>query len=241
MLTIPSHYNGPVDSGHGGFAAGRFAEFVDAHRASVRLHAPIPLDRPLRPVQGREQFSIDVVADAQTIATVVPLSAALDVGSFDLTPVELIDAAEQDWSNDLALDHPCPTCYGCGHDRSAGTGMELRPGRVEGTECHATRWMPGIVGDVPPAVIWAALDCPSGAPAMASVERAEMVLTGKLSVEIRRPVPGDGYYQIAGRVAARDGRKFYTEAALLDRSGEALAVATATWIAVSRPAMKVAA
>ena len=46
-ITIDHHHNGPMGSGHGGVAAGRFAELVDAQASFVRLHAPIPLATPM--------------------------------------------------------------------------------------------------------------------------------------------------------------------------------------------------
>ena len=44
--TIPRRFNGPLDSGQGGYSAGVVAGFVDGP-AEVSLRRPVPLDRPL--------------------------------------------------------------------------------------------------------------------------------------------------------------------------------------------------
>ena len=47
QTVIPSRFNGPDNSGNGGYSAGSLAEFLDGP-SEVRLYAPPPLDRPLR-------------------------------------------------------------------------------------------------------------------------------------------------------------------------------------------------
>ncbi len=59
-------------------------------------------------------------------------------------------------------------------------------------------------------------------------------LTGELAVDIRRPVRGDGAYQIQSHVTGSAGRRTTTAAAIVDEHGTNLAVATAIWIEVPR-------
>lgn len=87
---------------------------------------------------------------------------------------------------------------------------------------------------MPPWLVWAALDCPSGFPAFVGMARDRARLTGELAVDIRRSVPGDGSYQILSHVTGSSGRKTTTAAALVDEHGTNLAVATAIWIEVPR-------
>jgi len=47
QTVIPSRFNGPDNSGNGEYSAGSLAAFLDGP-TEVRLHAPPPLDRPLR-------------------------------------------------------------------------------------------------------------------------------------------------------------------------------------------------
>ena len=49
-VTIASRFNGPADSGNGGYSCGLLAAFIDGP-ARVRLHAPPPLDTPLAVVR----------------------------------------------------------------------------------------------------------------------------------------------------------------------------------------------
>ena len=43
---IASRFNGPPNSGNGGYSCGVLAAFIDGP-ASIRLHVPPPLDAPL--------------------------------------------------------------------------------------------------------------------------------------------------------------------------------------------------
>ena len=43
-VIIPSRFNGPPDSGNGGYSCGVLAAFIDGP-ARVRLHVPPPLDK----------------------------------------------------------------------------------------------------------------------------------------------------------------------------------------------------
>ena len=40
QVTIPARYNGPPDSGNGGYSCGVLAAFIDGP-ARVRLHSPV--------------------------------------------------------------------------------------------------------------------------------------------------------------------------------------------------------
>jgi len=99
-------------------------------------------------------------------------------------------------------------------------------------------WSPGTGGDVDPWLVWAALDCPSGMPALAAVAGDELVVTGTLAVSIDAPVPGDEELQIVSRLVDRSGRKLATEAALFDATGRTLATCTAMWFALPRVQME---
>ncbi len=228
-ITIDHHHNGPMESGHGGISAGRFAELVDAQASSVRLHAPIPLATPMRWLINDD--SANVYADDQHISTVRPLSAPLPVSQFRrLAPTD-VAAAEIAWLDDRCGVHVAPTCFACGHQRTE-SGLNLRPGPIAGTSLFATAWRPEMDHDVAPWLVWAALDCPTGFPALAVVGPTYAALTGELAVEILEAVPGQGDYQLISRCTGVDGRKITTEAALIDEQGRTLAVATATWITV---------
>jgi hypothetical protein len=233
MIRIDSNHNGPPDSGHGGVTAGRIAELIDAARAAVRLHAPIPLETPMIPAH-QPDGRIEVRAGASLVATARPLDHRLDIAGFEPLPDELVARAEQAWSRQHGGSHPFPTCFGCGPDRPAGDGLRLRPGPVAGHGLHATRWLPGCSGEVPPWLVWAALDCASAGAAMEATASGEVVVTGELAVEIRHPLDGGATWALVSRRARQSGRKVITETALVDAGGSPWAVAVATWFRIAR-------
>lgn len=238
-IVIEAGYNGPPGVGHGGVTAGRLAELIDPRRAVVRLHRPIPLDTPMAPIR-READRIEVGFGATVVATGRPLGLRPDLAGFPRIAPADVDRAEEHWLDARGGVHPFPTCFGCGPDRpgpGTGTGpggLRLRPGRVRGLDVHATHWRPGGSGEVPFWLVWAALDCPSGAPALAAAPAGASVVTGELAVEIRRPVRAAERHLLVSRLATRTGRRIRTEAALIDPGGDIVAVALGTWFAIGR-------
>jgi hypothetical protein len=105
---------------------------------------------------------------------------------------------------------------------------------VDSLGVHATQWTPGGVGETPAWLVWAALDCASGGPAMAAAPSGASVLTGELAVEIREPVEAGSPHLLVSREALRSGRTVRTEAALLDATGRALAAAAGIWFMIER-------
>lgn len=223
-ITIPAHLNGPPRSGHGGVFAGRAAAFIDPRRARVRLRAPVPLETPLVPIDTDD----GVVVTADGIPTGIGLVTALDGGlpDPDLDAFRPLGRSVESSPFD-GRGHPCPTCLTCGTHRP--DGFRLRMIGADGR--YRCSWHPGLVGHVPYWLVWAALDCPTGGPAIAAVGDDEFALTGELAVDIRRHVPGDRMLEMLSRLVDRDGRKIRTEAVLLD-GDEVLAVASALWIVV---------
>src|SRR4051812_40757230 len=51
-LTIDPRFNGPPDSGNGGYPCGSVAQFVDAPAAEVTLRLPPPIGRELQIARG---------------------------------------------------------------------------------------------------------------------------------------------------------------------------------------------
>ena len=61
-LTIARRFNGPHDSGNGGYSAGLAAQFLpDAQAVEATIRAPIPLDRELRAHPAGD--GIDIMTD----------------------------------------------------------------------------------------------------------------------------------------------------------------------------------
>ncbi|MCB1012584.1 MAG: hypothetical protein M9922_13320 [Microthrixaceae bacterium] len=230
MITIEPVYNGPPHSAHGGVAAGLMAGFVESRAASVRFHSPPPLGEPMEGVH-QQDGSTDVFARTDRVATVRSLPS-VEVEPFDPLDPAGVALAESDWLAEFRDSHPFPRCFGCGTERP-DDGLGLTAGLVAGTDVHATFWTPAGSADVPAWLVWAAIDCPSGAPALAAVPRGTAVVTGELAVDIRGALRGGERYQIVSRCTEMSGRKIRTQAAILDRDGTNLAVAASTWIAIA--------
>ena len=230
MITIKNTFSGPTGSGHGGVSAGRFAAELEPDGAIVRFSRPIPLGRPLRPLMT--DAGLDILDGSTVIATVCDLPGPLSVGNFP--NVSLADAAtaELRWLDGREGVHMAPDCFACGYERSSD-GLHLRPGPVDGEDIYATRWTPPGPGHIPSWMVWAAIDCPTGFPALNILPCDEAALTGQLAVQILRPLSGGQQYTIVSRLVSKDGRRIVTEAAILDDRGSRAAVAVATWISVS--------
>src|SRR5437764_328830 len=88
------------------------------------------------------------------------------------------------------------------------------------------------------ALLWAALDCPSGIAAAEAVDLpgGTAVLLGRMTANVAAPPwPGEECRVVAWP-GPRDGRKLTAFSALLGPGGEVLASAVAVWLTVPRPA-----
>jgi hypothetical protein len=132
--------------------------------------------------------------------------------------------------------HIYPTCFVCGPKRTAGDGLCIYPGAVEGRKVAAAPWFPDASldagdGRVTRAVAWASLDCPSwfGYHCF-DPSFYEKVLLGRLTARIvGRPRIGQPHVAI-GWSLGRDGRKIHTASAVYTAAGALQGLARATWI-----------
>jgi hypothetical protein len=220
-ITIERRYRGPVDSGNGGYTAGRLAAFVDGP-AEVTLRLPPPLERSLTVV--REDGQVLLLDGEALVAEARPGAPALQPPPAPtLTEAERAAAAHVHLSGENFGE-----CFTCGIRPDDGLCIHVGP--VAGTDVHATPW---TAVEVSPEVVWAAIDCP-GAWAVGAPGRGEIVL-GRMAAEIvRLPEEGEQCIVIAWPLG-EDGRKFYAGTALYAAGGEQLAVARQTWIAPKQP------
>jgi hypothetical protein len=231
-VRIGARFNGPPDSGNGGYAAGCFAIAAGA-TVNVRLYQPVPLERDLLVAtvgEGQWEFR----DQSQRIASAVRTEVELDVPE----PVSYIEARGVSTHYVGFHRHLYPTCFVCGPQRQPGDGLRIFAGAVPGTKLVAAPWLPDRslddgMGKVRPEFIWAALDCP-GYFARATDEppNQRLALLGELAVHIDRTVHVDEPCVIIGWPIRQDGRKHYVGTALFDEDGERCAVGAATWITV---------
>jgi hypothetical protein len=230
-LRLGGRFCGPPATANGGYACGTIAELLGGD-VEVTLRRPPPLGRPLRlRVGGGGAVAHD---GEQLVAEAHPATVALAVpGTTSLSEAR---AAARRYP--LFQGHPFPTCFTCGPDRAPGDGLRIFPGPLPGRELWAAPWTPDpSVADpdglVAPAVIWAALDCPSGFAA--GVGDTVMVLGRMAARVLARPRAGRAYCLVAWRGGPAAGRKRAAGSALLDAHGGVLAVAHTVWVTIPRP------
>lgn len=225
-LVVPARFNGPPDSGNGGYVCGMVSTLIDGD-AEVTLRSPPPLDTEFDVAHVPDGIEIldgsTLVASARHIEPWTP--------SYP-TPPSLI-AARAARANYLGhTTHEFPTCFTCGTDRS--DGMSIFPGPV-GDGIVASSWsagdsLPSHDGALLTEIVWAALDCP-GAWASARIAEGAIVL-GRMSAKVLRPVPVGSEYVSFGWTDSEDGRKTFAGTAIADSDGQVLAVSKQTWISV---------
>ena len=171
MVTLPiaPRFNGPPGSGNGGYTCGLIASLI-GDGAEVTLRQPPPLDTPL---------AVSVVDGITLVHHGEVLIAEGRLVAWDLevpTPPTMDEAAEAA-TRYVGFDHhEFPTCFTCGIDRD--DGLEIWPGKVAGSELVASPWAApdGVApfgGDLPPEIVWAALDCPGAWVSARHVDRSD--------------------------------------------------------------------
>jgi hypothetical protein len=226
-ITIGSFFCGPDGSGNGGYTCGRAAHTI-GDRARVTLHAPPPLDEPLR--VDRHDGGVRLWDGDTLVADAVAWSAPVEAPP----PVELDTAVRVATDPATAVWHPFPRCFVCGPRRTDGLG--IYPGRAA-NRLLAAPWTPGEDladedGLVATPYLWAALDCPSGWAVQTVVPPGTVSVLGRLTAVVHeRPAPGTPCV-VVSRPDDRDGRKSHASTAVYTAGGRLLAAAAAIWISI---------
>lgn len=232
-IRIARRFRGPPDSGNGGYTCGLAAAAVPAP-AEVTLRRPPPLDTPLRVErQGDDVHLLDgdaLVAEG----AVAPAELGVDVPE----PVGIADAGRAAMQSPLHQqpeDHPFPTCFVCGPQRTRGDGLRILVGPVTGRDIAADAWTPGVDladdGVVRPEFLWAALDCSGGVGSwLAEPLDGNPYVLGRLAVRIPGVVRAGEPHVVLGWRIGIDGRKLTAGSAIFTAAGDLAGVARATWI-----------
>ncbi len=238
-LRIARRFNGPHDSGNGGYSAGLVAQlFPAASAVEVTLRAPIPLEQDLSVETTPSGVSVTSTGDAPTL---IMSARAIQLETPDARSpgLEAAQVAAQTYRG--PEDHVLPHCFVCGPARGVGDGLRIfpdwlkDPAGVENPNLFpivAAPWQPtpdlaDASGLIAPEFMWAALDCP-GAFAI----DAEPILLGRMSARIlARPSTDAPIVVIAWR-KGQDRRKHFAGSALFSEAGDMLAFSEQTWIQI---------
>jgi len=225
-LMIAQRFNGPPNSGNGGYVCGVLAQHFDG-AAEISLRAPPPLDTPL--ILAREGDSVALRHGEVLLAEAK--SAAL---TLEVPPAPTLQQAHAAAKRYVGrLNHRYPTCFVCGCGREPADGLEIYTGPVEGRDMVAAPWTPGddLADDdglLAEEFIHAALDCPSYW-ALPSAGQFNALLGRMIARVDRRPKTGETLIVAAWPISS-EGRKHRGGAALYTSEGAILAAAEALWI-----------
>jgi len=222
-VVIDPRFNGPPDSGHGGYSCGRAAVLVDGPAAEVTLRLPPPLGVEL--AIARDGEAVTLLDGEALVASARPVAVGVD-GPPAVGPAEAEAASARfAWRH----GHPFPTCFGCGPERDPSDALCLFCGPV-GDGRFAVPWTPATWAGadvVAPEFVWAALDCPSSAPAHGTVSGP--IVLGRLSLVLEAPVAVGAPHVIQSWLEGVDGRKRHTAVALYTADGARRAAGRAVW------------
>lgn len=239
-LRIARRFNGPHESGNGGYSAGLAAALLpDAEAVEVTLRAPIPLEQTLR--AHATDDGLDIMTDDAATRILIMSARPTHIETPDVKSpgLEAAKVAAATYRN--VEDHVLPHCFVCGPARAEGDGLRIftdwlkDPAGIENPNLFrivAAPWYPtpdlaDTSGCVRPEFLWAALDCP-GAFAI----DAEPILLGRMSARILARPRADAPIVVVAWARGRDRRKHFAGSALFTEAGDLLAFSEQTWIQI---------
>lgn len=230
-LRIDPRFNGPPDSGNGGYTCGSVARFVDGPVAEVTLRLPPPIGRELQVERG-DGGAVTLLDGEAVVAEARPTELAADAPA-PVDTAEAVIASEDSPFLDEA-SHPFPTCFVCGPARPHRDGLAIFSGPVAQRDVYAAPWTPdpSLGETLPPELVWAALDCPTSVPVANDPDQPDFrpIVLARLAARILAPVRAGEPHTIVSWPIEIDGRKRHAGAALYTDDGDLLAVSRALWI-----------
>jgi hypothetical protein len=226
-LSIPSRFNGPLESGNGGYCSGVVASLIEGV-AEVSLRRPVPLETALDVVRERDG-SVRVLHGEALIAE-ARRAPPLEIDP--PAPVSPSEAHEARARYRGRSEGIFSRCFVCGRGRADALGVFA--GAVEGRRVVASPWTPSpwtadAQGRVLPEFVWAVLDCPTYFALYMDGDLPLSVLA-RLTARIDSPiVAGEEHVVIAWPIES-EGRKHHAGSAVLSQDGVTLAVAQALLI-----------
>ncbi len=226
-VVVPRRFNGPLESGNGGYSSGLVAGFVGG-TAEVSLRSPVPLDTRLDVVRSGDG-SVQLVDGETLVATGRPV---YDLNLELPEPVGLQEARQAAEAYRGLDEGPFSRCFVCGRARVDAFGVFA--GAVSDRQIVASPWIPplwtaGPTGAVRPELVWAVLDCPTYFATYMNSELGGGVLAG-LTAQLSAPIAPGQEYVVSAWPIETEGRKRRAGAAVLSLTGEPLAFGRALLI-----------
>ena len=226
-VSIPRRFNGPLESGQGGYCSGIVASLIDGP-AEVRLRRPVPLGAPLDVV--REGDGPVRVLDGDAL-----IAEARGMPRFEVEVPASVSPAEARRAMGGyrgVSDGVFSRCFVCGRARDDAFGVFAGP--VDGRELVASCWTPPTwtadpEGSVRPEFVWAVLDCPTYFALYTEADLPMSVLA-QLTARIDTSVAAGQEHVVIAWPIERDGRKHHAASAVLSDEGTVLASARALLI-----------
>jgi hypothetical protein len=140
--------------------------------------------------------------------------------------------------------HPFAGCFCCGPERDPGDGLRVHVGRTTPTGPLASAWTPhpahGEDGELPPELVWSALDCPAIWAAWsdrvpAQPPEGRFTVLARQRLEQLAPVPVGEPSILTAWIAEREGRKTLCGTAIHAPNGELLVRADSLLVAIPTP------
>lgn len=236
---LSGRFCGPPKSANGGFTAGLLAEFANVISGEARLSMPTPVDAEFHVTAKPGEDAMFTDLSGNVLARIVAVNPS-EAAKFDLPVVPtLAEAREMGLAYAGFKQHPFPTCFVCGPERTHSDGMRIfvgsAPAQPGFDNLLAGVWSPDETildedGKVRTAAIWGALDCPGGFAAVADDPRL-IVLVKIRGHVLMRPLAGKEYVVLTWRTSKND-RSFRVMTAIFeDRGANLVAIAEGLWLA----------
>ena len=229
-ITIDAKYNGPPDSGNGGYVSGLLAEALGLSQFEVFLKAPPPIDTPMMLTAHNQHYELK--HGDRLIATISQFDVDLQVPFFP-TNEQAIKSANYYPGFER---HVFPRCFVCGPDRDTCDGLRLYTGRQPNSNYVAAPFetfneLFDHQGKMYTRFISAALDCP-GAYAITQIDHECALVLGNFQVSIEEEIAKSDQLIVVGWYLGTEGRKNYSGTAIIDDRGHIKAKARAVWIEI---------
>jgi hypothetical protein len=226
-VVIARRFNGPVESGQGGYSSGVVASFLSGP-AEVSIRRPVPLETPLTVVRDGDG-SVRLLGGETLIAE------AHGMPEFEVdvpAPVGPADARRAMARYRGLSDGVFSRCFVCGRAREDAFGVF--PGPVDDRRLVASPWTPpewtcDAERRVRPEFVWAVLDCPTYF-ALYTEGDLPMSVLAQFAARLDAPVAAGQELVVIAWPIARDGRKRDAGSAVLSQDGTLLASARALLI-----------